>query len=189
MLIPLGFLAASGAGGVASDYELINTTVLTSNATSVTFSGLDAYSTTYKHLQIRMLARHSASDNGVPLQLLVNGVSADRAHRMFGDRSAIASQYNSAGNQGVYATGAGVSTDLFAANIVDFTDAYSTNKNKTVKSMYGWADGGTTVGDKNVIALASLLRISTAALTSLSISVGFGNIIPNSRFSLYGIKG
>jgi hypothetical protein len=57
---PLGILSAAGAGGggpLASDYELISTQILTSPQSSITFSSLGTYSSTYKHLQVRAVAR------------------------------------------------------------------------------------------------------------------------------------
>jgi hypothetical protein len=188
MLIPLGILAASGAG-VASDYELISSTVLTSNATSVTFSGLGAYSTTYKHLQLRFLARHDANQPAVSLRLMVNGTAISNAHRLRGDRSSVTSSYTTLNAELVYAVGAGNAANSYAANIVDLADAYSTAKNKTFKVLSGWTGDNTTTTEKYNVSFGSGLRLDTTALTSLGIFIGFGNMTSGSRFSLYGIKG
>ena len=43
-------------------FDLLETTTLSTSASSVTFSGLGAYSD-YKHLQIRSVARDRSTDN------------------------------------------------------------------------------------------------------------------------------
>ena len=57
MPIPLGILAVAGAGaGGGNSFDLLETTVLSSAASTVSFTGLSGY-TQYKHLQFRYVAR------------------------------------------------------------------------------------------------------------------------------------
>ena len=58
MPIPLGFFAAAGAVAGGS-YDLLETTILSSNAASVTFSNLNNYAADYQHLQIRAVVKGS----------------------------------------------------------------------------------------------------------------------------------
>jgi hypothetical protein len=60
-LFPLGILSAAGAGGVGATYELIESQILGSNQSSITFSSLATYASTYKHLQIRAAGKGSGN--------------------------------------------------------------------------------------------------------------------------------
>ena len=77
-LSALGIFSAAGAGGAAfsSDYELISTTILGSSQTSVSFSGLGTYSSTYKHLQLRMVLRGDRNGGAEGLMGRLNGDTA-----------------------------------------------------------------------------------------------------------------
>jgi hypothetical protein len=106
MLIPFGILSAAGAGGgVAGDYELISSEILGTTAASVTFSSLGDYSSTYKHLQIRAVVRHSAADNENYTTITFNGSDFVETHYLvglgssvFAGREAKAYLYSTAGN-------------------------------------------------------------------------------------------
>ena len=94
MLIPFGILSAAGAGGGAvGDYELIETTILGSAASSVTFSSLDTYASTYKHLQIRAVVRASAAGDRVNGSWRMNGDTGSNyaAHHLLGTGSTVVS--------------------------------------------------------------------------------------------------
>jgi hypothetical protein len=70
---------------------------------------------------------------------------------------------------------------MFAGLVVDFLDPYSTTKNKTVRSLNGFAG--------NWIALHSVLHMSTSAVSSIELIGQNGNLAIGTRVSLYGIKG
>jgi hypothetical protein len=195
MLIPFGILSAAGAGvGVAGDYELIETSILTSNQSSVTFSNLGTYSSTYKHLQIRLVARGNrdtfAQDQ---LRLYINGdttLSNYNVHELTGNGSTVISGY--AANQNyelAYVTGSQSTANAFGAGVADILDAYSTSKFKTVRSLSGHVtpDAGGATGKR--VALTSMLWRNTASITSLRIDSLDTTLIAGSRFSLYGVKG
>jgi hypothetical protein len=189
MLIPLGFLAGSG-GGVASDYELIESVILGSSQSSVTFSSLDTYSSTYKHLQIRWTARsdRSGQDNDV-LGIRFNGDSGSNYafHRLGGDGSSVFSESGTSQTLPAfgYTVAAGTTTsNSFGAGVIDILDPYSTTKNKTVRVLSG------LTGGRSWVFLASGLWMNTASATSITVDQLYGpNFIAGSRFSLYGIKG
>jgi hypothetical protein len=184
MLIPLGILAASGAG-VASDYELITTVVVSGSSTSsITFSNLGTYSSTYKHLQIRGLARMSSS-----------GAVRTGLIRFNNDSAGNYSRHELTGGNGSVVSGAGINTSSpffgwftantapassFGATVCDILDPYSTTTQTTVRSLSGW---------NTFVSLLSSRWGNTASVTSITISDGGNNFIAGSRFSLYGIKG
>ena len=188
MLIPLGFLA--GSGGVEGDYELIESYVLGSAQTSVTFSSLGTYSSTYKHLQVRYTAR--ASTGGSSLAAVYSRLNGDSGsnyslHNLFGNGSSVSS---SATAPDVWALSgltplSGVTANVFSATVIDLLDPYSTTKNKTFRTLSGIALSGI-----NRIDLQSGNWRNTSAITSWEILSGGSNSFAiGSRFSLYGIKG
>jgi hypothetical protein len=168
-------------------FDLLETTTLTSSASSVTFSGLGAY-TDYKHLQIRMVGRSNRSGFSTSnIDLRINGDTGSNYsyHSLFTDGA------------NVYSTADGVSSDKirtepaitaatatsgdFSARIYDFLDFSSASKNTTVRVLAGSAVKG--------IGLSSGAWLNTAAVTSLTLIDAQGSFIAGSRFSLYGVKG
>ena len=185
MLIPFGILSAAGAGGVAfaSDYELISTTILTGTQADLTFSSLGTYSSTYRHLQIRYVV--NVNGGGTRHRLRVNGDTGNNyaTHLLLGTGSVV----NSAAAASTSQISLGSGTDGVGAwqtAVIDVLDAYSTTKNKTIRTLAGNTSGGSTE-----IALTSGVFLSTASITSLTVRTDTGSFITGSRFSLYGIKG
>jgi hypothetical protein len=184
MLIPFGVLSAAGAGGVAGDYELISTEILTSSQSSITFSNLGDYSSTYKHLQLRATARSARTVNQDTLNLRLNGVTTSvySRHRLLGTGSSVISDafvnQDSMGG-GIIAAGASATANAFSAIVMDILDPYSTTKNTTLRILSGFSE----------IGLASGLFNSTASLTQIQIFSTSGDLLTGTRMSLYGIKG
>lgn len=186
--IPLGILAASGFG-VVSAFDLLETTTLTSSASSVTFSGLGAYSD-YKHLQIRAVTQDTAGNTNMNnAYIKLNGSSglAYPRHALYADGSSVTSSGNTGTTTGglyfdVYSGGS--NTDIFGAQIIDILDFANTNKNTTIRIMGGGLESG-----QQSIGLFSTLYNSTTAVTSIELFSVSGDDAAGSRFSLYGIKG
>lgn len=188
MPIPLGILAQSRQAAPGSDFVLLEQRVLTGSEASVTFSGLAAYASTYKHLQIRLVAR-TTGNNGLTgnyLNMQFNGDTANNysMHQLqgnagsgtpnsayFPDTSIYLQRITSAGN---------VSGD-FGVIVTDILDAYETGKFTTTRSLGGIA--GQTIN------LTSGSWRNTAALTSVLIKPSTDSFAQYSRFSLYGIRG
>jgi hypothetical protein len=190
MLIPLGILASAG-GIPTGDYELIESTVLTSAQASVTFSNLGDYSSTYKHLQIRATARTTSGDNYVGLMVAVNGDTGSNyaEHFLYSNVNSVTSGAATSKvrmNLG-WPPGTPINASAYAGAVIDLLDAYSTTKNKTFRALGGFA--GTTGGNNSFIALNSGAWFNTSSVTSLTLSLSGGNLVAGSRFSLYGIKG
>ena len=189
MLIPMGFLAASGAGA-AGAYELISTTLITSNTASVTFN-VSAYASTYKHLQIRAIARGTQTyGHGTDIQCNSDTGTNYSAHYLRGNGATVVSESSiNSGSMRFWPTVTGTSgtTGSFGQAIYDFVDAFSSSKYKTVKSLYGMQDAGSF---DRYIYLASGNWRSTSAITSIKLKPeGGGSFVDGSRFSIYGIKG
>jgi hypothetical protein len=198
MLIPLGILASSG--GAAGSYELIETVSLSSGQSSVTFSSLDTYNTTYQHLQVRASARMSVASNGTTGNLRLNGdTGANYArHYLQGTGSAVQSDAVTSNSYmyNLYAINAANDvSNSFTAIVVDILDPFETTKNTTVRALSG------VPGNENRIRLGSGLWMNTASVTSITfisdqggtsltfVEEGGANFVQYSRFSLYGIKG
>ena len=189
MLIPLGFLA--GSGGVAGDYELIETYILGSSQSSITFSNLGDYSSTYKHLQIRAVAKSTNSGAEQTTLLTYNGDTTTtnyRAHQLYGFNGSVGSADTiSFARQMIGYTARADVTNVFGAIVIDILDPYSTTKNTTARSLSGNVAG---TGANAVVNLQSHLYINTDAISSATLApLAGGNFIAGSRFSIYGVRG
>jgi hypothetical protein len=193
-LSALGIFSAAGAGGGVSlsDYELIETQILGSTQTSIVFSNLGTYSSTYKHLQIRAVARTDQTGNSRAIAVRLNADTGSYYawHILTGDGQASTVSSAAGATQNVMYLGQSVSTasasNAFGASVIDILDPYSTSKNKTLRSLAGSLSTTTPF-----IRLMSGAWFNTASLTSVTLlgedlTSGF---VSGSRFSIYGIKG
>ena len=185
MLIPLGFLAASGAGE-AGAFQLLQTTLVTSSQASVSFSNLGTLAAGFKHLQIRAVARSTGSFTRDHFYVRFNSTALTNGHELRGESSGSPSS-------GGMLIGSDVSLGLmpcspvaseqFGAFVMDVLDFSATTKNKTIRTL-----SGSAASSQPVIQLTSGFQNSTSAITSITILGRDGQIAANSRFSLYGIK-
>jgi hypothetical protein len=182
-LSALGIFSAAGAGGVvaAGTYELIESNILGTAVSSVVFSSLATYASTYKHLQVRIVTKSASTNNNTLLRLNGDTATNYNWHLLSGDGSSVAS-YNGANADFIYAAPLTPTTG-FGASVVDILDAYSTTKNKTVRAL-----GGVSEGIYLQSSLYSGAWRSTSAITSVTLSSGV-NFAVGSRFSIYGIRG
>ncbi len=182
MLIPLGFLAASGVS--AGSFDLLETQVLTSAASNITFNSLSTYSA-YQHFQLRILSRSSRASSGDNLFMRFNGDTGSNysRHILYGEGGGSAASFGQASQ--TYADlgtipGATYTSNAFSAAVVDILDPFETTKYKTVRAFNG-------VGSLWV-ALNSAAWLNTNALSSIQVYAPNGNLVQYSRVSLYGIK-
>jgi hypothetical protein len=198
MPIPLGILAVAGAGGGAVPaFELIETSLVSSDTTSVTLSSIPQ---TYKHLQVRWTGRNNqnwgsiGSSPGFWIQ--INGVTSSSysTHRLIGNGSSVSSGANTSLDYirftSILANAFGP-TSSFGAGVIDIVDYTNTATNKTVRSLAGYNSNSTEIGG---VSLSSGALISTGAVSSITLGAGNGpagggQFVSGSRFSLYGIKG
>lgn len=192
MLIPLGILAQSRQAVAASDFVLLETTVVGSGgAASVTFSNLNStYGSTYKHLQFRMTVRTDRALNRDQLGITLNadGGSNYANHYLAGNGSTVrsaaaASQVRFNPGNGVYGNTAPANT--FSAIVFDLLDAFSTTKNKTARMLSSGIDDSNF---SDAITLGSGLWMNTNAVTTVTFDPVNSNLMEHSRFSLYGVK-
>jgi hypothetical protein len=188
MLIPLGILASSG-GALAGDFQLISTAYGTGSSGVITFN-TTGLGSTYKHLQIRAVARDSSAttDNtGCVLRFNSDTGSNYARHRLRGDgSSALSGNASSQTSINIFtlAVGNGATSGVHGSAIIDILDPFSSTKNKTVKALTGFH-----VSSSKSVELDSGLWQSTSSVTEITISTASGNWLTSSRFSIYGIKG
>jgi hypothetical protein len=186
-LSALGIFSAAGAGGVQGDYELISTTLISSNTPTVSFSSLGTYSSTYKHLQLRIVARTDRpSEPGDVLLVRLNGDTGSNYayHNLSGNGSSVGSG-NASSQTEIWTwriAGSTATANSFGGMVMDLLDVYAT-KNKTIRALSGMTGG------LNEIFLNSGLWNNTASLTTISLDQIGSNFVAGSRFSLYGIRG
>jgi hypothetical protein len=166
------------AGVVPSSEYLIESRVLDTAVSSVTFSDLAQYAGIYKHLQIVMVSRVDQS-TARDLLMTFNGVGGTSysGHRLLGNGSTVTSGARSSSSSMFIGF---VDGDQFTAGVIDILDAYG-NKNKTVRSFVG------TYGFAREVMICSGLFVSTNTISSITLFPGVNNYVAGSRFSLYGV--
>ena len=164
-------------------YYSIATTTLSSSTATVTFSSIPS---TYKHLQIRAIARSTFNQNtGDQVTVQVNGVTASSYsyHYMSANGSTIGdvNATSTTTTMGLgYAPNDGVTANTFGAFIIDVADYASTSKFKTFRAFGGYDANGS-----GTIRLQSGLFQSTNAVTSISLT--HNTFKAGSTFALYGV--
>ena len=192
MLNNIAALLDAGVAASTNSYESIATTTLSSSQTTITFSSIPS---TYKHLQIRSIARANTGNAGPGVYYV--GFNGDTTytnyfgHEIYGTGATAAAGYyasstNALGAPATLYSGNTALSDTFGAGVVDILDYTNTNKNTTIRSL-GGADYNGTGG---FVEFISGCWSSTAAVTSISITA-FASVafLAKSQFALYGIKG
>ena len=188
MLIPFGVFSAAGAGGggASGTFDLISSTILTGSQSSVTFD-VSTLASTYKHLQIRLVARNSVSATYDEIYMKFNSDSNSanyKAHLLYGNGSSVSSaswSNTSSGFRFADIEAASATSNAFTPVVADLLDPFSSSKNKTVRSFSGKTSSA-------FVSLASGLWMSTSTVTSIVLTPYSGSFIAGSRFSIYGIK-
>jgi hypothetical protein len=190
MSFGLGFWATAGAGSAAAagDYEQIATAFGTGSSGVITFSSIPQ---TYKHLQVRAVAKNNSSNTETARQTRItyNGVTTAlySYHQLLGTSGSVnGNEWFTSTADIRYGFGSAGSntTGAFYATIFDILDYTNTSKNKTLRGLGGGLDGSFSR-----IQLGSGAYVGTDAISSLTFTLGTGNYDAATRFSLYGIKG
>ena len=178
----------AGVGGVkAGSFHSIATTNITTNTASVTFSSIPA---TFKHLQIRFIARTNQTGDvtGSYLTWTFNSDTAANYvwHVTKGDGSIVnsAAIVDSAVTYSERITSSFQSSNVFGAGCIDILDYANTNKFKTHRTLAAWDSNGS-----GQIAFNSGLWRSTSAINQITIYPAANDFVQYSSFALYGIKG
>jgi hypothetical protein len=161
-------------------YDALSTvTVPSGGAASITFAAIP---NTYKHLQIRGIARTATSTQDF-IVYKPNGNNISARHFLAGDgASASAGASTSVFDFGSIPTSSSTA-NVFGTYILDILD-YTANKNKTLRQLNGSDFNGS--GNINFV---SGLYIDTTPMNSLTIATyNSTNFAQNSQFTLYGIR-
>ena len=187
-------LAGNTAYELPGDFQSIATvTVGSGGSSSISFSSLP---TTYKHLQLRYMAR---TNRGIEVDTIIfrfngNSTSSNYAmHSLDGTgTSAIAFAETSAapnnfgGMRLNTMTASSASASIFGVGILDIFDYNSTDKKKTIRSL----GGNDRNGSGSVELFSGFYLANNDALTSFTLTPYNGSsIVEYSHFALYGIKG
>lgn len=182
-------LAGNYAYGGGATWLIERINVGSAGASSVTFSNIPK---TFKHLQIRGLARMTAANYVDDTNWTFNndnGTNYYATHQVRGNGSAVSA----------YASGtatyfrpfpppeANTGSNIFGVGIIDIHNYTSTNMYKTIRSLSGY-DDNTTLGYASVW-FRSCLWMSTAAVNTISIAANSGVFSQYSSFALYGVVG
>jgi len=183
--ITAGLFSGAGAPASTTSYESIATITGSGTPSSITFSSIPS---TYKHLQVRLIARDSRAVTLEAYLIQFNGDTAANYsdHMLYGDGASAAAYSNvSASSMSAYAIpSANASASVYGAGIIDILDYANTSKYKTIRTSTGVDNNGS-----GVISIGSGNWRSTSAVTSITIAAQVGNWQANSSFALYGIKG
>lgn len=192
MALILGTVGSS-VQKITGSFESIATSVVGAGGTSsITFSSIPQ---TYKHLQLRGIAKCKAGSNNASLGLQINGdTSSNQAplHQLYGDGSS-PSSFGGASSDGYTASLVGpvaASTQsTYAGFVIDILDYSVSDKYKTIRSLAG-ADFN---GSGFISMRSSFNKNSTSAITTFNViaynSGGADGFAQYSSFALYGIKG
>ena len=182
----LGIYASQISGHLfapSGAYDSIATvTVGAGGSAGITFSSIPS---TYTHLQIRAFARTNSPTNGENTKIYVNGSSASTNyawHIVRGDGASVTAS-GGGGNYIVANVGTTNATSTFSAMVIDVLDYANTNKNKTIRNLYGWDANGS-----GYVGLNSVLVPTTSAISQIDIFMDY-NFTQYTQFALYGIKG
>jgi hypothetical protein len=166
-----------------SDYELLETEILTGTQSSVTFSSLNStYGADYQHLQARCVWSGGGVVSSLRIELNGDTGSNYSLHVLYGNGSSVLSA--AAAPSSIWALGDSVTTtNAFAASVVDILDPFETTKYTTGRILHGRA------GSSNSIELLSGNWRNTAAVDTINFRVDGGQtLIAGTRLSLYGLK-
>lgn len=162
---------------MANTYYLLDTKLLTTSQSSITFSGI---SQAYTDLQIIVSARSDQSGVVRAFKVQPNGTDAIAGRRL-GDETGV---YADTGVN-VYLPGTGVSDgNIFGGAEIWIHDYTNTSRGKIIFS-HSIVENNATSNGQAVIAS---VYDSNSAVTSLSLAITLGNFVANSNFYLYGIK-
>ena len=181
-----GLLSGGAAPAAATSYESIQTVSLSGSQATVSFTSIPS---TYKHLQVRLIAKTDRALNRDGIKVTYNSDTSTSyvSHYLYGDGATAGAGYDyAAAFAGIYrAAGNSSATNTFGAIVYDILDYANTNKNKTGRYL-----GGLDVNGAGEMYLGSTLFLKTDVISSITFAPSVGtNFLQYSSFALYGIKG
>ena len=187
----LGILASAQVGSISTNsFESIATVSLSGGSqASAAFTSIPS---TYKHLQIRLIARTTATGatDGGYMTVRFNDIATTAAyygqHWLKGNgTTAAAGADGTATNLYMERISTGQQTaSVFGAGVIDILDYTDTNKNRVTRQLIGYDNNGS-----GTIQFGSGMLLSTPAITKIELFPNAGSFAQYSHFALYGIKG
>jgi hypothetical protein len=184
----LGVIASSRQVAVADTGSMfpIATFTLGANTASVDFTNIPQ---TYKHLQLRVIARTDRANTGDTIYWRYNndGTGIYTLHSMYGLGSGNAQGDKGTGlTYGYYLSslGASATSGVFSMGIINILDYSNTSKFKTTVTHHG-----NETSSSGIVLWTSSLWQSTSAITRITFtSQNLANLVPNCSFALYGVN-
>jgi hypothetical protein len=167
------------------DFESIATVTVGAGGTStISFTSIPS---TYQHLQVRIRALASTTDN---LRIRFNNDSGTNyaTHQLQGTGASVAANALSSVSSAEY-LGLIISSTLYPfVSVIDVLDYANGNKNKTIRALSGQDGNATGTATDWRVSLNSGLWMNTTAINRLDFTGG-ATFREGSHFALYGIKG
>jgi hypothetical protein len=163
--------------------SLATVTVPSGGLASITFAGIP---NTYKHLQIRILARGTNASNEIAIVPQINGVTGNNytQHGIFADGSSVVAAGSINDNAVIQRfPGASATASIFGTAIVDFVDYTNVNKKPVMRAL-----GGVDRNGGGAVGFYSTMIQTNGAITQLTFAPNLGNFAEYSQFSLYGVR-
>ncbi len=169
-----------------SAFDSLGTVLLSSNATTITFSNIPQI---YSHLQLRVSARATRSNSNNNFYIAFNNDTTSTnyyGHYILGDGA-------SASGGSLQLTGMGIlfsvapaatsTSNVFGSSVVDILDYANTSKNTTIRGISGYDANGS--GNAGIHAGA---WFNSAAVSTLTLQTYFDQYATQTLVSLYGVK-
>ena len=170
---------------MANTYTLIASNVLSSGATSVTFSSIPA---TFTDLVLKISARNDGANNNNNLGIRVNGLSTTiySSRYIQGEGSSASSSSNANNPQLELNTTNG---SLYTANSFTSLEFYLPSYTAAIdKPMSGISQSENNATGALTRDTANLIRTTGAITSILLYEISSNNFVSGSSFYLYGIK-
>jgi len=186
----LGIWASQNYPRITNSYESIATVNVTSNTATIEFTSIPS---TFKHLQIRYIARDTSASAGADDMFMKFNAGASATyswHRLEGNGTTASA--NGSGTEGHISLSAaaisrgGNASGIFSSGVIDILDYQNTNKNTTARALYGSERNGSG----SMLLSSGNWYGSTNAVTSIAFTAENANsFVQYSQFALYGIRG
>ena len=165
---------------MATTYIPLYTTTLASAVSSVTISPISG-----AYTDLVLVASLTSAVDGAGLQFRFNGDAGSNYSNTFLEGSGSSATSNRQSNQTDIQLSFNVGNNSTnpSTSIISFMNYSNSTTNKTLLARWNSASGGTYPG---TAATVGLWR-NTAAITSIEVFMGSGNINAGSTFSLYGV--
>ena len=185
-----GWGAAVAAG---TSFDSIQTITVPTATSTISFTSIP---TTYKHLQIRFIARSDATDTEDIYKIVLNSdtTAVYSGHYYRGNGTTTQTSYLNgfAYMYGNVFAAASTTASIYSPGFIDFHNYTSTTQPKVVRMFGGVENAGVAYSELRYTS-GAWFPGTNAAINSITLTVvrtgQGGNFKENSHFALYGIKG